>query len=73
VDPHAAAAGRQTDLDEIGVASTAREEKRRARAAVVPSADDERMAALYRQHVLKEPPPEPVIRIAGLGGTRKPA
>ncbi len=30
------------------------------------------MAALYRQHVLKEQAPEPVIEIAGLGGTKKP-
>ena len=31
------------------------------------------MAALYRQHVLKEAAPEPVIKIAGLGGKKKPA
>jgi len=36
------------------------------------AAEDARMAALYRQHVLKEAPPEPVIKIAGLGGTKKP-
>ena len=30
------------------------------------------MAALYRQHVLKEQAPEPVIKIAGLGGKKKP-
>jgi hypothetical protein len=28
------------------------------------------MAALYRQHVLKEAPPEPVIQIKGLGGSK---
>jgi tetraether lipid synthase len=74
LDPEAVAAGRQTDLDEIGVARNAREEKRRARRNV-PNAtpDDERMAALYRQHVLKEPPPEPVIRITGLGREKRPS
>ena len=30
------------------------------------------MAALYRQHVLKEAAPEPVIQIRGLGGPKKP-
>jgi hypothetical protein len=30
------------------------------------------MAALYRQHVLKEEPAEPVIQIAGLGAKKKP-
>ena len=30
------------------------------------------MAALYRQHVLKEQAPEPVVKIAGLGGAKKP-
>ena len=29
------------------------------------------MAALYRQHVLKEAPPEPVLQIQGLGGKKK--
>jgi uncharacterized radical SAM superfamily Fe-S cluster-containing enzyme len=56
LDADAVAAGRQTDLDALGIARTAREEKR--------------MAALYRQHVLKEPAPEPVIRIAGLSGKK---
>ena len=72
----AVAAGRQTDLDELGVAKNAREEKLRARkqqqeAASAGSAEHGRMAALYRQHVLKEAPAEPVIQIAGLGGKKK--
>jgi hypothetical protein len=29
------------------------------------------MAALYRQHVLKEEPAGPVIQIQGLGGKKK--
>jgi uncharacterized radical SAM superfamily Fe-S cluster-containing enzyme len=50
-------AGRQTDLDELGIAKNAREEKARARdrARAQWTAEDERMAQLYRQHVLKEP------------------
>jgi 7,8-dihydro-6-hydroxymethylpterin dimethyltransferase len=75
LDPEAVAAGKQTDLDEAGIAKTAREEKLRARDAAInkpADADNERMAALYRQHVLKEAPPEPVVQIAGLGGKKKP-
>jgi hypothetical protein len=82
LDPEAVAAGKQTDLDELGIAKTAREEKLRARDAQKRgasredakkklSAEDERMAALYRQHVLKEAPSEPVIQIKGLGGSKK--
>jgi 7,8-dihydro-6-hydroxymethylpterin dimethyltransferase len=51
LDADAVAAGAQKDLEVAGIARTAREEKR--------------MAALYRRHVLKEPPPEPLIQIAG--------
>jgi uncharacterized radical SAM superfamily Fe-S cluster-containing enzyme len=72
LDPEAVAAGRQTDLDERGIAKTAREEKLRARDAKKKNGTDienERMAALYRQHVLKE---QPTIKIGGLGGTKKP-
>ena len=73
LDPEAVAAGKQTDLDEKGIAKNAREEKLRARA----EAEEEgrprtsAMAALYRQHVLKEAAPEPVIQIKGLGGSKK--
>jgi uncharacterized radical SAM superfamily Fe-S cluster-containing enzyme len=76
LDPAAVAAGKQKDLDDLGIAKNAREEKLRARKlevnASAKSAEDERMAALYRQHVLKEAAPEPVIKIAGLGGKKKP-
>jgi uncharacterized radical SAM superfamily Fe-S cluster-containing enzyme len=72
LDPVAVAAGKQTDLDEAGIAKTARDEKLAARAAKkATDAEHERMAALYRQHVLKEPEPEPVIQIKGLGGKKK--
>jgi uncharacterized radical SAM superfamily Fe-S cluster-containing enzyme len=80
LDPEAVAAGRQTDLDEAGIAKTAREEKLRARDALKrgavseaakrkPSeAENEQMARLYRQHVLKE---QPTLQIQGLGGSKK--
>ena len=72
LDPEAVAAGKQTDLDEAGIAKTAREEKLRARdAKKTRTAEDERMAALYRQHVLKEAAPEPVLQIKGLGSKKK--
>jgi hypothetical protein len=44
----------QKDLDELGIAKNAREEKQRARAAKLTAAENERMARLYRQHILKE-------------------
>jgi uncharacterized radical SAM superfamily Fe-S cluster-containing enzyme len=52
-------AGRNTTLDELGIAKTAREEKLRARdQKLKKSADDARMEALYREHILKEPKPQ---------------
>jgi hypothetical protein len=72
LDPVAVAAGKQTDLEDAGIAKTAREEKLRARAEQKKSAaENERMAALYRQHVLKEAPPPPVVQIRGLGSSKK--
>jgi hypothetical protein len=44
----------QHDLDELGIAKNAREEKQRARATKLSEQDNERMAKLYRQHILKE-------------------
>ena len=80
LDAAAVSAGKQKDLDDLGIAKNAREEKLRARKIEVNAngksaegAEDARMAALYRQHVLKEQAPEPVITIAGLGGKKKPA
>jgi tetraether lipid synthase len=68
LNPEAVAAAAQTDLDEAGIAKTARDEKLAARArAKTPGAPDDaydaRMAQLYRQHVLKE---KPLIQIKGL-------
>src|SRR5687768_10606442 len=55
LDAEAVAKGIQHDLDDKGIAKNAREEKLRARKA---QQEHERMAALYRQEVLKEPKPE---------------
>ncbi|HKQ04156.1 MAG TPA: radical SAM protein [Blastocatellia bacterium] len=44
----------QHDLDELGIAKNARQEKQRARAMKMSQQDNERMAKLYRQHILKE-------------------
>ncbi|MGI8742815.1 MAG: radical SAM protein [Bryobacteraceae bacterium] len=49
--------GLQNDLDKLGIAKTAREEKKRARDEKLrEQQENERMAKLYRQHVLKEAP-----------------
>ncbi len=58
---------RQTDLDEAGIAKTAREEKTRARdEKLKQKAENERMAALYRQHVLKEQPGAGLVQIGSI-------
>jgi uncharacterized radical SAM superfamily Fe-S cluster-containing enzyme len=66
LDAEAVAKGIQHDLDDKGIAKNAREEKLRARKA---QQEHERMAALYRQEVLKEPKPEMAtgLQIQGLG------
>jgi uncharacterized radical SAM superfamily Fe-S cluster-containing enzyme len=70
LDPEAVAKGKQTDLDEKGIAKNAREEKLRARKA---QQENQRMAELYRQVVLKEPKPALAtgLQIQGLKSTRK--
>jgi hypothetical protein len=74
LNEEAVRAGAQTDLDELGIAKNAREEKLLARAREHENrlTDDERhhqeMARLYRQHVLKE---QPTLQIQGLGGKKK--
>jgi 7,8-dihydro-6-hydroxymethylpterin dimethyltransferase len=70
LDAEAVAKGKQTDLDEKGIAKTAREEKLRARKA---EQENKRMAELYRQVVLKEAKPEVAtgLQIQGLGGAKK--
>src|SRR5450432_830668 len=52
-------AGRNTTLDDKGIAKTAREEKLRARDEKIKNeAEHARMEKLYRQHILKEQVPE---------------
>jgi len=49
----------QHDLDRLGIAKNAREEQIRARAEKIRlQKENERMAQLYRQHILKESAPE---------------
>jgi uncharacterized radical SAM superfamily Fe-S cluster-containing enzyme len=56
--------GLQHDLDEKGIAKTAREEKRRSRdEKLKKQAEDEHMAKLYREHVLGEKPVEGLVQI----------
>jgi hypothetical protein len=71
LDAEAVAKGIQHDLDEKGIAKTAREEKLRARKA---QHENDKMAELYRQVVLKEPKPEIAsgLQIQGLGKKKEP-
>jgi uncharacterized radical SAM superfamily Fe-S cluster-containing enzyme len=56
LDPEAVAAGLQHDLDDKGIAKNAREEKIRQRdAKLKETAENARMAKLYREQILKEP------------------
>jgi hypothetical protein len=51
----------------LGIAKTAREEKKRARdEKLKQQQENERMAKLYRQHVLKEQPGAELITIGGI-------
>jgi uncharacterized radical SAM superfamily Fe-S cluster-containing enzyme len=63
----AVAKGRQTDLDDLGIAKNAREEKLAARKKDVDPQHHAEMEKLYRQHVLKDPTAtQPIIQIQGL-------
>jgi uncharacterized radical SAM superfamily Fe-S cluster-containing enzyme len=70
LDAEAVAKGIQHDLDDKGIAKTAREEKLRARKA---QQEHQRMAEMYRQVVLQEAKPEVAtgLQIQGLGGKKK--
>ena len=72
LDAEAVAKGKQTDLDDKGIAKNAREEKLRARDELKKKAEDDRMARLYRQHVLKEAKPQEVSGLQ-IQGLKKPA
>ena len=68
------AAGRQTDLDRLGIAKTAREEKLRARdmkLKMQQDAENARMAKLYRQVVLKEQQPDHFVGVDDLLASAK--
>jgi uncharacterized radical SAM superfamily Fe-S cluster-containing enzyme len=73
LNAEAVAAGAQTDLDELGIAKNAREEKLAARKMANMTPEELRhhqeMERLYRQEVLKE---QPTLQIAGLQGRPKP-
>ncbi len=63
----------QHDLDRLGIAKTAREEKIRARdAKLKQQAEDAQMAKLYRQHVLKEQPGPELVQIGLTAPAPKP-
>jgi uncharacterized radical SAM superfamily Fe-S cluster-containing enzyme len=64
--------GAQTDLDKLGIAKNAREEKLRAREARRREEEHRRMMQLYRQVVLKEQPAEPLVHISGIAPAAKP-
>jgi hypothetical protein len=69
-------ADRQHDLEDKGIAKTAREEKTRARdLALKQKLEDEKMARLYREHVLGEKKVEGFVPLSGLLSTAnaKPA
>jgi 7,8-dihydro-6-hydroxymethylpterin dimethyltransferase len=67
--------GRQTDLDEQGIAKTAREEKKRARdEKLKQQQENERMAKLYREHVLGEKPqPANLVQLGSIAPAPAPA
>ena len=72
LNAEAVAAGAQTDLDDLGIAKNAREEKLQARKNASMTPEELRahkeMEKLYRQQVLKE---QPTLQIQGLGGGSK--
>jgi len=73
LNEEAVRAGAQTDLDQLGIAKNARDEKLAARKHKSPedaakeAAHHAEMARLYAQHVLKE---QPTLKIQGLGGKK---
>ncbi|MDX2178606.1 MAG: radical SAM protein [Bryobacteraceae bacterium] len=68
------AKGKQHDLDDLGVAKNAREEKLRARAQKIKEQEENaRMEKLYRKHVLKEPEMEGFVALDSLKIAPAPA
>jgi uncharacterized radical SAM superfamily Fe-S cluster-containing enzyme len=62
----------QKDLDKLGIAKNAREEKIRARDAKLQAEENAKMARLYRKHVLKEPENVEFVPLSGIAPA-KPA
>jgi uncharacterized radical SAM superfamily Fe-S cluster-containing enzyme len=64
----------QHDLDRLGIAKNAREEKTRARDAKLKDRQEQdRMMKLYREHVLKEQPKPDLVQIGAIMPAAKPA
>jgi 7,8-dihydro-6-hydroxymethylpterin dimethyltransferase len=64
---------RQHDLDDMGIAKTAREEKKRARdAKLAEQAKNDQMMKLYREHVLGEKPQADVVPLSSIAPAGKP-
>ena len=74
LNEEAVRAGAQTDLDDLGIAKNAREEKLAARKHKTPRSSRRKRRTTRRwpssiaQHVLKE---QPTLQIQGLGGKKK--
>jgi 7,8-dihydro-6-hydroxymethylpterin dimethyltransferase len=65
--------GIQHDLDNLGIAKTAREEKKRARDAKLrEQQEQEQMMKLYREHVLGEKPQTDVVPLTSIAPAPKP-
>ncbi|HYN15459.1 MAG TPA: hypothetical protein VES66_06695, partial [Terriglobales bacterium] len=60
----------QDDLDRLGIAKNAREEKLRARDAKQKHVDNEQMMKLYRKVVLKEPTAENFVSLNSLAAPK---
>jgi hypothetical protein len=64
----------QHDLEKLGIAKNAREEKLRARAEKIKQQEEnDRMAKLYRQVVLKEQAGDQLVGINGIAPAPAPA
>jgi len=61
--------GLQHDLDKLGIAKTAREEKKRARDKQLKDAE---MMKMYREHVLGEKPQTDVVPLTAIAPAPKP-
>jgi len=63
----------QHDLDRMGIAKNAREEKTRARdARLKERQENQRMMKLYKEHVLREQPGPDLVQIGGIEAAPQP-